>query len=106
MTGGLGPLAKWRITRGGAAPTICLTDHPDPDPVVHCNTESRSTDIQLLELSKTSPSAPAMGCSIAHWTGATIARMTFTKPHPAQFQTPKDLEKFTKAEVFRDTKEI
>ena len=76
MTGGLGPLAKWRITRGGAAPTICLTDQPDPptshpDPLVHClttrsrssgtfcNTESRSTDIQLLELSKTSPSAPA-----------------------------------------------
>ena len=32
MTGGLGPLAKWRITRGGAAPTICLTENPDPDP--------------------------------------------------------------------------
>ena len=51
MTGGLGPLAKWRITRGGAAPTIRLAaeiqihfyvETQNSDPLFHLNTKSKA----------------------------------------------------------------
>ena len=101
--GGLGPPAKWRISRGGAAPTIQPTNQIQ----IHCYIFN--PDPQMFFITKKTRSDPLSPDQFYHWHELNNCTTDFYILN--NIQSSSNIQEgpwviFTKTEVFHDTKEI